>query len=220
MVNRIEHSFDKIVYEPTCKTIARVLLAHGAGAGNRHEFMESFATQLAEHGVEVHSFNFPYMQVAYEQDKRRPPNSNKQLVSYFQTLVETQDGNLPLFIGGKSMGGRISTQIMAEQKMVNQVLGAFVLGYPFMPPGKPEKLPERMKHFTDINNPVLILQGERDTFGNKKLIAQHQLPDNFSVEWLTSGDHSFKPLKSSGVTLEHNIACAVKYAVQFIQSMV
>ena len=217
MLDRVELSLEKIIYTPHKETIARLILAHGAGAGNRHEFMESFASQLAKTGIEVHSINFPYMQMAYELDKKRPPNANAQLAAYYKSLVLELSSDLPLFIAGKSMGGRIASQILTDKEVEEKVSGCFVLGYPFTPPGKPEKLPDRTKHFSDIKTPVLILQGERDTFGSKELLSKITLPKVFSVEWITSGDHSFKPLKKSGVTLEDNIESAVMLANRFIQ---
>lgn len=219
MPNRIVVDLEKIVYQPELKPIARVILAHGAGAGNQHVFMEQFSVKLAELGIEVHSINFPYMQMAYELDKKRPPNSNKQLVSYYTELVLKDDSELPLFISGKSMGGRIATQILADSAVSDKVSGAFVLGYPFMPPGKPEKLEERVKHFDTLAKPVLILQGERDTFGSITSLSNLSLPNSFNIEWITSGDHSFKPLKKSGVTLADNISAAAFAAEKFIKTI-
>lgn len=210
----IEQGLERSIY-PTDKPKARVLLAHGAGAGNRHEFMETFSQSLANKGIEVISFNFPYMQTVYELDKKRPPNSNKQLVAHFEQEIELTAADMPLFIAGKSMGGRIATQIAADstQRKVN---GCFVLGYPFIPPGKPEKLNDRIAHFADIDKPTLILQGERDTFGGTALLETISLPSRLQLTWVKSGDHSFKPLKSSGLNQEQNIEFAVQQAYEFI----
>lgn len=201
-----------------CK--ARVLLAHGAGAGNQHPFIHSFSQQLAQQGIEVSSFNFPYMQLVYELDKKRPPNGNKALVAHFQqelnALVETLP-ELPIFIGGKSMGGRIATQL-AAMELDSKVTGCFALGYPFIPPGKPEKLTQRISHFADCQIPVQILQGQRDTFGNTELLKTLSLPEHFRLTWVESGDHSFKPLKSSGLTEQQNIRFAALQVAQFIDS--
>lgn len=198
---------------------ARLILAHGAGAGNQHEFMDDFAKTLAGKGIEVISFNFPYMQVAYETEKKRPPNSNKQLVAHFVAEIEMGHTDIPLFIAGKSMGGRVATQVMASEAS-SPVSGCIVLGYPFIPPGKPEKLEERTKHFPDSDKPILILQGERDTFGGTKLLAEIKLPDTFDLTWVLSGDHSFKPLKSSGLTQEQNIEFAAIQTSNFIDRII
>lgn len=209
-----EQNLERIIY-PAVNAKARVLLAHGAGAGNRHEFMHEFSQLLAEKGIEVISFNFPYMQTVYQLEKKRPPNSNKQLVAHFEQEIDLASGELPLFVAGKSMGGRIATQIVADSTQT-KVSGCFVLGYPFIPPGKPEKLTERMAHFSAIEKPTLILQGERDTFGGLALLEQISLPKPLKLSWLASGDHSFKPLKSSGLTQQQNIALAAEQAYQFI----
>jgi len=209
-------NLERVVYAAE-KPVARLVLAHGAGAGNRHEFMDKFSLLLASLGVEVISFNFPYMQKAYELDKKRPPNPNKVLVEHFNAEIERAKSDLPLFIAGKSMGGRVSTQILASDTE-NKVKGCVVLGYPFIPPGKPEKLTERMAHFKDIALPALILQGERDTFGGLKLLEQIQLPSIFQLTWVKSGDHSFKPLKSSGLTEDNNIQFATEQTIAFIKN--
>lgn len=203
------------IYQPE-QPIARVLLAHGAGAGNQHPFMHEFSQGLMAHGIEVISFNFPYMQIAYEQDKKRPPNSNKQLVAHFNQELTEIEADLPVFLAGKSMGGRIATQLVADGLPV-QVKGCFVLGYPFIPPGKPEKLAQRTEHFAHLTKPVTILQGERDTFGGTELLKSVQLPESVTVTWVKSGDHSFKPLKSSGVTEQDNIRFAIEQAALFIK---
>ncbi|NVK24399.1 MAG: dienelactone hydrolase family protein [Gammaproteobacteria bacterium] len=220
MSNTTEHGLLKTVYTPSTVAKARVILAHGAGAGNRHEFMTQFAALLAEKDIEVHSINFPYMQQAYELDKKRPPNSNKQLVNYFRQLVLDMPDDLPLLMIGKSMGGRVATQIAVDTDIANRVTGVVVLGYPFMPPGKPEKLVDRVSHFVDIQTKVLILQGERDNFGGKELVTKQELPQQIKVSWIPSGDHSFKPLKSSGYTQAQNIELSAELTNRFIDELV
>ncbi len=203
------------IHYPADNAKAVLLLAHGAGAGNRHEFMDTYSKQLASKGIEVISFNFPYMQMAYELEKKRPPNSNKQLIAHFQQELALIKTELPIFIAGKSMGGRVATQIMA-QALEQEVKACIVLGYPFIPPGKPEKLTDRMAHFNDIQNKVLILQGERDIFGGLELLSKTPLPKTFELVWVTSGDHSFKPLKSSGLNSEQNIEFAAQQTADFV----
>ena len=215
MVNIVENGFERTVFKPKTP-IARVLLAHGAGAGNKHEFMQQFAQRLVELNIEVISFNFPYMQTVYDLDKKRPPNTNKILIEHFLSEIEAIPNDLPLFICGKSMGGRVASQVITQNDI--KVKACIVFGYPFIPPGKPEKLEQRMAHFNDINKPIFILQGERDTFGGLTLLKELTLPSNFELSWVKSGDHSFKPLKSSGLTSFDNISFAAEKTVQFIQS--
>lgn len=211
-------NLEQITY-PADNPKARLLLAHGAGAGNKHPFMDDFAKYIADKGIEVISFNFPYMQVAYETEKKRPPNSNKQLNAHFAAEIAKIASDIPVFIAGKSMGGRVATQIMASD-IASVISGCIVLGYPFIPPGKPEKLEQRTKHFPDINKPLLILQGERDSFGGTKLLSELELPEVFQLTWVISGDHSFKPLKSSGLTHDENLKFAAMQTSQFIETII
>ncbi len=176
--------------------IGTVVLAHGAGAGMDTDFMISFAQGLAKRGAEVILFEFPYMQKRREDGKKRPPDRAPKLIAYYQDVLARLSPNGPVIVGGKSMGGRIASMVLAENNALAS--GLLLLGYPFAPPGKPEKL--RVEHFPDIKNPTLIVQGERDTFGGQKLLEALTLPDNFEVVWSRDGDHSFKPRKKSGFT--------------------
>lgn len=216
---------------------AVVLIAHGAGAGNQNDFMDSFCTKLAEQNIQVISFNFLYMQTMYETGKRRPPNPNKQLLQQFEQEILTVDSSLPVFIAGKSMGGRVASQICAStglgpklsftpnSDVTAKLRGCIALGYPFMPPGKPEKFTDRTQHFKDLTVPLLINQGERDAFGDLNSLSteQHKIVLNnkmVQLSWIASGDHSFKPLKSSGFTLDDNIKTAVTNTLSFINHLI
>lgn len=217
MLKRLKQGLERIVYSPSVtQPKARVLIAHGAGAGNQHDFMESVCCELAHNNFEVISFNFPYMQTAYELDKRRPPNRVNLLIEYFISELERLDKDIPIYLAGKSMGGRVASLLAADKNIQSKIAGVFVFGYPFIPQGKIEKFAQRTAHFPNISIPFLILQGERDTFGNFKNISQQQFQDNIKLAWITSGDHSFSPLKSSGLSLQDNISSAVKEISQFI----
>lgn len=225
LVHKQGEGLKRTVYQTNLANEAVVLIAHGAGAGNQHEFMDSFCQKLATFNIKVVSFNFDYMQVMYETGKRRPPNPNKQLVLQFKQELSMLDSSLPIFIAGKSMGGRIATQLAASSELANKLQGCIALGYPFMPPGKPEKFGDRTKHFTDLIVPLLINQGERDTFGNLHSLANDDNKALFNNEklqlkWITSGDHSFKPLKASGLTIDNNIDASVANTVSFINKLV
>jgi predicted alpha/beta-hydrolase family hydrolase len=115
-----------------------------------------------------------------------------------------------LFIGGKSMGGRIASLIADEAK----VAGLVCLGYPFHPTGKPEQL--RVEHLKSIRTPTLIVQGERDPFGTCDEVSKYKLSKRVRVHWLTDGDHSFKPRKASGRTLEENWEEGIDAVASFI----
>lgn len=201
------------------KAIARFVFAHGAGAGMDSDFMADMAAKLAAQGVEVWRFNFPYMQQMSESAKRKPPNRMPALLKAYAEELELQQTDLPLFIGGKSMGGRASTLLVAEAEyadgLKDKVKGVMVLGYPFHPAGKPEKL--RLDHLPDMRCPALIVQGERDTMGNREEVAGYSLPNTVEVDFVDDGDHSLKPRKASGFTLEQNLNKAVESMLGFIK---
>jgi predicted alpha/beta-hydrolase family hydrolase len=165
---------------------ALTVLAHGAGAGQKHPFMIATARGLASRGMDVVTFDFPYMA-----QKRRAPDRARVLEQAFRELVDAArqwSRARRLFIGGKSMGGRIATHLAAQQ--LEGLDGVFALGYPLHPPGKPEQL--RVAHLPDIVAPVLIVQGERDTFGTpselEPVIAAMKAP--VTLHAVAGGDHS------------------------------
>jgi len=172
-----------------------LILGHGAGAGQGSSFMVSFAAELATRGIDTVTFNFLYM----EQGRRLPDPKDKLEACYravIETMAQRQRGRGRLAIGGKSMGGRIATQVAAGG--IPKVAGLVLLGYPLHPPGKKEQL--RAKHLAQIKAPMLFVQGSRDVFGTpqelqpiiKKLAAPAELYE------VAGGDHSFKVLKRDG----------------------
>lgn len=191
--------------------LAEFVMAHGAGQSKDSEFMQTCSQLFAKHQILCTQFNFDYMEKAIALGKRRPPDIMSKLMIRFQSELTSMSG-IPLFIGGKSMGGRVSTMILQESK----ALGAVCFGYPFHPPGKPEKL--RIEHFQEITKPIVILQGERDPFGKRVEINDYLLPGNIDIQFIEDGEHSFKPLKSSPVSWHDNIIDAVEKAVQFIHT--
>lgn len=196
---------------------ARFIFAHGAGAGMDNDFMQAVATGLALRGIEVVRFNFPYMQTMSETGKKRPPNRMPALLEYYQQVVSEYASDLPLFIGGKSMGGRASTLLMSNpENIISEIKGAAVLGYPFHPLGKPEKL--RVDHLPQLSCPCLIVQGSRDTMGNEQEVASYGLPDKVKVSFLADGDHSLKPRKASGFNHQQHIDSACDIIAAFIDS--
>ncbi len=190
-----------------------LILAHGAGAGMDSDFMAVLADGLGQAGIRVVRFEFPYMAERRQTGKKRPPDRAPKLLSCFTEVLESvrQDTDAePIFIGGKSMGGRMATLLATEQN----VAGVCVYGYPFHPPGNPEKL--RTDHLADVTSPVLICQGERDTFGHRDEVDGYQLPAQVQLHWLPDGDHSLKPRKASGLTLDDNLSDAIRQTVAFI----
>lgn len=188
------------------------IFAHGAGAGMEHDFMSAVANGLVEQGIRVVRFNFPYMVKRAEDGKKRPPDRAPKLLEAYEEVI-THFTNQPVVIGGKSMGGRMSS-LLAENELV---AGMACLGYPFHPPGKPEKY--KGEHLATIEKPTLILQGERDTFGKKEEFEHFALSEQVRVIFVPDGDHSFKPRKSSGYTEVENIELAVKHLADFIKEI-
>ncbi|CAE6889324.1 alpha/beta family hydrolase [Vibrio alginolyticus] len=188
------------------------IFAHGAGAGMEHDFMSAVAKGLVEQGIRVVRFNFPYMVKRAEDGKKRPPDRAPKLLEAYEEVI-THVTNQAVVIGGKSMGGRMSS-LLAENELV---AGIACLGYPFHPPGKPEKY--KGEHLATIEKPTLILQGERDTFGKKEEFEHFALSEQVRVIFVPDGDHSFKPRKSSGYTEAENIELAVKRLADFIKEI-
>jgi len=181
-----------------------LVLAHGAGAAMNSAFMESFAQGLADLGYKCVRFEFPYMAQRRVDGKRRPPNRAPILQDTWRAVINHL-GRKNLIIGGKSMGGRIASMIARTLEDEDQpVAGLVCLGYPFYPPGKPEKAAGRLEHLLDIQTPTLILQGTRDTFGGLAEVSKLAFPKSVTITWLEDGDHGFKPRKKSGRTETQN----------------
>ena len=192
---------------------ATVILAHGAGAGVDTDFMTAFAEGLAGHGFRVVRFEFPYMAERCRTGKRRPPDREPVLRQTWIDVI-TSIETKTLFIGGKSMGGRIASLVANEAA----VAGLICLGYPFHPTGKPDQL--RVEHLQAIKTPTLILQGERDPFGNAEQVRDYKLSSQIQLHWLPDGDHSFKPRVSSGHTQEENWRDAISAIASFVRQQV
>lgn len=183
------------------KTEGSVILAHGAGAPMDSPFMAAFGAGLASRGIRAARFEFPYMAERRITGKKRPPNPAGQLLATWREAIMAVGGRL--VIGGKSMGGRMASMVAAElEAEKTPVAGVVCLGYPFHPPGRPEKL--RIDHLMTLETPTLILQGERDPFGTRDEVPGFGLPGRIAIDWLDDGDHGFKPRKASGLTEQQN----------------
>ncbi|MEC9094240.1 MAG: alpha/beta family hydrolase, partial [Planctomycetota bacterium] len=150
---------DYLINGPAKRCRATLVLAHGAGAPMDSPFLEAVAQSLARRKFKIVRFEFPYMSKRRLTGKKSGPNGMKILEASWLDVIE-EFGAEGLFIGGKSMGGRVASQV-ADQAGVS---GVICLGYPFHPPGKPAKL--RIRSLETSRTPVLICQGERDPFGN------------------------------------------------------
>jgi predicted alpha/beta-hydrolase family hydrolase len=191
------HHNTKLLFDGPGDAAYTIALAHGAGAGMDTPFMTYFAAGLGGRGFRVARFEFPYMASYRQTAKRKPPDKEQVLRDAWLSVIENL-GRARLFIGGKSMGGRIAS-LVADQSTIS---GLICLGYPFHPVGKPDQL--RVQHLRSLQTPALILQGERDPFGSRDEVAQYQMSSKISLHWLVDGDHSFKPRKKSGRTEEQN----------------
>lgn len=190
-----------------------IVLAHGAGAPMDSPYMETMARGLAEGGARVARFELPYMRRRRETGERRAPDREPVLRQAWLAAVEALGGGERVVIGGKSMGGRIASMVADEAG----VRGLVCLGYPFHPPGQPDRL--RTAHLRELRTPALIVQGTRDPFGSPDDVAGYELSPKIRVVWLEDGDHSFKPRASSGRTEKQNVAEAVAEVLGFVQGL-
>jgi predicted alpha/beta-hydrolase family hydrolase len=179
-----------LAYEPEGTSSRRALiLAHGAGAGQRSAFMVAYARALAGRGIETFTFNFPYTEHG-----RRIPDRRPVLEQCYRAVVAAIHARTPqslLFVGGKSMGGRIATHIAAADPAL-PIAGLVLLGYPLHPPGRPSD--RRDAHLPDIHRQMLIVQGSRDTFGTPaefQAVRDRMSPPP-TLHVVEGGDHSFK----------------------------
>jgi uncharacterized protein len=190
------------------------LFAHGAGAPMDSAFMNRVAEGVAESGVRVVRFEFPYMQRRRESGKRGAPDSPGVLMQSFRDAIDKLGGgSTRLVIGGKSMGGRIASMVADDAS----VLGLVCLGYPFHPPGQPDKT--RTEHLKNLRTPSLILQGTRDSFGGPEDVRRYKLSTAIRIEWMEDGDHSFKPRARSGRTEADNLRTAIAKLNDFIGAL-
>lgn len=192
-------SVTAMLYAASSRGRARItlILGHGAGAGQSSPFIVTFATELAMRGIDTVTFNF-----FYAEHHRGAPDPNDKLEGCYRAVIETVRKHKKLSrngvaIGGKSMGGRIASQVAAAG--VGDLTGLVFLGYPLHPPGNPEKL--RSKHLPLIKAPMLFIQGSRDTFGTaEELRPIVKKLSRATLHIIDGGDHSLKVPKSAGVT--------------------
>jgi predicted alpha/beta-hydrolase family hydrolase len=195
-----------------------VLLAHGAGADMHAPALTSVADALADAKVPSLRFNFPY-KVAGRRGPDRPPVLAAAVRDAAAELARRT--KLPpdrLVLGGRSMGGRICSLVVADEDDPLPALALVLLGYPLHPPGKPETL--RVEHFPRITVPCLFVSGTRDAFGSPDELQQHvrTIKGRTEWHWIESADHGFKPLKSSGVTAAAALAGAAEATVAFVRA--
>src|SRR5436190_2989920 len=198
---------------------ARVLyvLAHGAGAGMRHPFLESIAQRLAQRNVATLRYQFPYM----ERRASRPDTPAVAAAAVRAAVSEAARvaHGLPLVAGGKSFAGRMTSTAQAEEPLPG-VRGLVFLGFPLHPPGRPGDA--RADHLAEVQIPMLFLQGTRDEFADLELLRPvvKRLGDRATLHSVDGGDHSFHVLKRSGRTdaevLEELAAAVEEWATKLL----
>jgi hypothetical protein len=207
-----------LVYPADGRAAASLVLAHGAGAGQRSAFMIAFAGGIAALGVDVITFDFPYITA-----RRRLPDRGPALeASYRAVIAAARDGvesaRRSLFIGGKSMGGRIATQVAAADRDL-PAAGLVLLGYPLHPPGRPSPL--RAAHLPAVARPMLFVQGSRDTFGTPSELgpALTCLAPASTLHVVAGGDHSLKVSRDphAQAAMYHDVQRTI---VEWVQSVV
>ena len=190
-----------------------LLLAHGAGAPMDSSFMEEIARLLAERGARTLRFEFAYMATRRREGSKRPPDRMPKLEFAFRDAYAEAQGltvGQPLFVGGKSMGGRVASHIVDDL----EAAGLICLGYPFHPPGRPEKL--RTEHLPSIQASALIVQGERDPFGKREEVSGYTLGPSTTIFWTPDGDHDQKPRKASVFTHANNLNAVATAVADFM----
>lgn len=213
-----------LVYQADKKNHAAltVVLGHGAGANQTSGFMRMFAKGLAARGLDVMTFNFIYMEQG-----RSVPDQKPKLEACFRAVIEAALKHKKLkknrlVIGGKSMGGRIASQVMAEEgkeAFADEVAGLVFLGYPLHPPGNPAKL--RVEHLADIHKPMLFVQGTRDALGTPEEIQPFikNLRPAAKIYPIEGGDHSFKAPKKFGTPQEQVFENAMDEIDRWVRSI-
>jgi predicted alpha/beta-hydrolase family hydrolase len=172
-----------------------LVLGHGAGAGMHHPFMSALTTQLAQVGVATLRYQFPYIE-----ERRKAPDKPKVLMATVSAATQAAANtapDLPLLAGGKSMGGRMTSQAAAEG-LLPDVRGLVFFGFPLHPPKKPGT--KRAEHLENVNVPMLFLQGTRDDLADLKLLRPicKKLGKRVTLHVIETADHSFHVLKKSG----------------------
>jgi uncharacterized protein len=194
--------------------LATLVLAHGAGASQSSDFMVAFATALATRGLDVVTFNFPFTERG-----RKLPDPQPVLEACYRAVLahvaaSPAGGALPLFVGGKSLGGRIASHVAAAHDIGGAPAGAWwdrlrglvLLGYPLHPPGRPEQV--RVSHLPHIVHPMLVVQGAKDAFGTPAELRLFfdVLEAPAEIYTVDQGGHSFEVPKRSGI--DQSAVCA------------
>jgi predicted alpha/beta-hydrolase family hydrolase len=185
-----------ILVEPE-DPVCMLVMAHGAGAGMRHPFLENLSQRLASRNVATFRYQFPYTE-AGEKRPDPPPVLEATVLAAVQAAGGLRP-TVPMLAGGKSLGGRMTSHLAARQFLPG-VRGLVFLGFPLHPPKKPATA--RANHLDEVPLPMLFLQGTRDTLADLSLIQSvcERIGTSATLHVVEGGDHSFKVLQRSGRT--------------------
>lgn len=189
-----------------------LLFAHGAGAPMDSPFMGTVTAALTGYGWRVRRFEFPYMASMRNGGPRRPPDPAPRLLDCFRDQIAAEKGRM-LVLAGKSMGGRMGSMLADE----SGAAGWLCFGYPFHPPGRPERT--RTDHLENLKAPGLVLQGTRDALGNQEEVAGYKLSPSIAVHWTEDGDHHLAPRKASGRSHAQALDQAILAADAFVRGL-
>jgi uncharacterized protein len=209
----------------TPDAVARLILAHGAGAAMDSAFMNTMTELLAARRIDVWRFEFPYMAERRRGGKKRPAPKADTLLEDYRAVIAAAHAaqpTLPLVIGGKSMGGRVASMLAQEAYNARTVVGLVCLGYPFHPPNQPQTW--RTGHLVTLSCPALIVQGERDPFGTRAelqdLPVGQTLSSALRFQWIGDGDHDLGPRGGQGYTRKGNLTAAADAVATFVSELV
>lgn len=204
----------EILWDTPAEYTSTLVLGHGAGAAMDSAGMNDAARVIASRGIRVARFEFGYM-AGRRVGVRKPPPRAETLIGEYRDALAQVATDAPVFIGGRSMGGRVASMLADEAFAAGTVRGLVCLGYPFHPPGKPEQL--RTAHLENLECPTLIVQGTRDEFGTRDEVAAYPLSSRISVFWLEDGDHGLRPRKAiSGFTYAQHLETMADVVAGFV----
>ncbi len=217
-----------VAYPASTAALATLVLGHGAGANQYSEFMVRYATGLSARGLDVVTFNFPFT----ERGKKLPDPQPVLEECYRAVLSDISGdprlGSRPLFVGGKSLGGRMATHLAATLAIdagsvatwPTRLRGVVLLGYPLHPPGRPQQV--RVSHLPAITLPMLFVQGTKDAFGtpSELRVFADVLPARCEIYPVSQGGHSFDVPKRSGVPQDAVDAAVQDRIVEWIRAVI